>query len=186
MIKELKVTKTVELHADISKVWEALTNPELSKKYMFNCAVMSDWKVGSPIVYKEFKEGKAIEHVKGKIVNIEPGKLLQFTAWGPESGLEDVESNYTIVTCKLSSKNGHTELSVTQENFGGDEKRYNDSNQGWDYALTGLKKLFRKLKLHTTASNNDAPFMIKKNYSGRSMRCLTNVKRNFNLQERIT
>lgn len=140
MSKELKVIKTVELNAPVSKVWEALTNPELSKKYMFNCAVISDWKVGSTIVYKEFKEGKAIEHVKGTIVKIEQGKLLQHTAFGPESGLEDVESNYTKVTYELSSKNGHTELSVTQENFG-DEKRYNDSIQGWDYALTGLKKL---------------------------------------------
>ena len=141
MEKELVVKKTITINADISKVWDALTNPELSKKYMFNCDVISDWKVGSPIVFKEFKDGKEIVRVKGNILKIEPGKLLRYTVFGPDSGLEDVPSNYTRVTDELSSKNGQTELSVTQDNFNGDEKRYNSSNKGWDYALDGLKKL---------------------------------------------
>lgn len=113
----------------------------MTKKFVFGCEVICDWKEGSTIVYKEISDGKEIEHVKGVILNIEPGRLLQHTAFGPQSGLEDIESNYTQITYELFSKNGITIINLTQENFGGDEKRYNDSDQGWDYMFSGLKEL---------------------------------------------
>ena len=144
MKKELVVKKTVKLNAETSNVWEALTNPALTQKYMFGCEVISDWKVGSPIIWKGFSEGKEIVFVKGKIVNIVPGKLLQFTAFDPNSGLEDVPPNYTTVTYELSPESEQTVLSVTQGDFGGvanGEKRYDDTVGGWDSALNGLKKL---------------------------------------------
>ncbi len=34
-MKELKVKKTISLNAEVAKVWEALTKPEITKKYMF-------------------------------------------------------------------------------------------------------------------------------------------------------
>lgn len=144
MKKELVVKKTVKLNAATSNVWEALTNPELTKKYMFGCEVISDWKLGSPIIWKGFSEGKEVVYVKGTIVNIAPGKLLQFTTFDPNSGLEDVPSNYTTVTYELSPESEQTVLSVTQGDFGrvaNGEKRYNHTVGGWDYALNGLKKL---------------------------------------------
>ncbi len=42
MSEKLIVEKSVKLNADISKVWEALTHPEITKKYFFNCEVLSD------------------------------------------------------------------------------------------------------------------------------------------------
>ena len=144
MKEELVVKKTIKLNAATSKVWEALTSPEFTKKYMFGCEVISDWKLGSPIIWKGISEGKEIVFVKGNIVNIAPGKLLQFTAFDPNSDLEDVHSNYTTVTYELSPEHGHTVLSVTQGDFAGvanGEKRYNHTVGGWDFALNGLKKL---------------------------------------------
>ena len=140
MKKELKVKKSIEIEAEILKVWEALTNPELTKNYFFGCEVISDWKTGSPIIFRQFEEGKEIIYVKGKILEIENGKFLQFTAWGPESGLKDIESNYTLVTYTLSEINNRAKFIVTHGNFNEDLKRYNDSEKGWDYVMTALKE----------------------------------------------
>ena len=40
------------IHASISNVWNALVDPALIKQYMFGASVSSDWKEGSPIVWK--------------------------------------------------------------------------------------------------------------------------------------
>jgi len=55
------------IHAPTSKVWDAITKPDLIKQYLFGTDVISDWKVGSPIIYKGEWEGKAFED-KGKIL----------------------------------------------------------------------------------------------------------------------
>ena len=145
MTKELIVKKSITLNANISKVWEALTNPQLTKQYMYNCEVISDWKVGSPLVWKGTEDGKV--YVRGNIVSIDPGRRLQFTAFDPNSEMEDTPSNYTTVTYELSPENGTTQLTVTQGDFSrvpDGEKRYNHTVGGWDFALKGLKELLEK------------------------------------------
>jgi uncharacterized protein YndB with AHSA1/START domain len=54
------------INATASKVWEALTKPELVKQYLFGTEVTSDWRVGSPITYTGIWEGKKYQD-KGKI-----------------------------------------------------------------------------------------------------------------------
>ncbi len=84
MSEKLVVKKSVKLNADISKVWEALTNPEITKKYFFNCEAISDWQVGSPIIFKFISDGKEIVPVKGVITAIEPNRMLEHTCFAPE------------------------------------------------------------------------------------------------------
>jgi len=43
-----KAETTINASAD--KVWNALTDPALIKKYMFGTTVISDWKEGSKII----------------------------------------------------------------------------------------------------------------------------------------
>jgi uncharacterized protein YndB with AHSA1/START domain len=50
---------TITIHAPTSKVWEALTKPEIIKQYLFGTTVTTDWRVGSPITYEGIWEGKA-------------------------------------------------------------------------------------------------------------------------------
>ncbi len=144
--QELIVSKNIHLKADIFQVWDALTNPRLTKKYFFNCEVRSDWRVGSPITWTGNYEGKDTK-VQGKILQIEPGKLLKYTAWSKASGLEDIPSNHTIVTARLIKVGNEVSLSVTDENFGsgeGAEARYQASVKGWDMVLKGLKELVER------------------------------------------
>ena len=49
---ELIVKKSIKINSSASKVWQVLTNPELTKQYMFGCEIISDWKVGSPVIWR--------------------------------------------------------------------------------------------------------------------------------------
>jgi uncharacterized protein YndB with AHSA1/START domain len=140
-MKELTVKKTVVIDAELPKVWDALVNPEKTKKYMFGTKVASNWKVGAPIEWKA--EGENVV-VKGSIEKIEVGRLLQYTTFDPNSKYVDVPSNYVHVTCMLTPRLGRTILSVTQGDFSKVEdgqKRFSETSGGWDQALTNLKSL---------------------------------------------
>jgi uncharacterized protein YndB with AHSA1/START domain len=73
------VRKEIILNATLPEVWDALTNPEKTKLYFFHCKALSDWKPGSPIVFKgRIFFFKKIE-LKGEIVACEREKLLKYT-----------------------------------------------------------------------------------------------------------
>lgn len=112
---------TTTINAPRSKVWQALVNPEIIKKYLFNTEVISDWKAGSPILYKGEWEGKAFAD-KGKILEIEPEKILKSTHWSPLSGVPDSPENYHTVTYALSDRGDKTEVTITQDNNASEEE----------------------------------------------------------------
>ena len=139
MKNELIVKKSIKVNADISAVWDALTNPEMTKKYFFDCKAISDWETGSVIEFKIKKNGETIVVVKGIILNIEKEKLLQYSCFSPDT--EQDKSTHTIVTYRLTSENGNTVMTVTQGDFGKNEAGYQHTITGWDATLSGLKAL---------------------------------------------
>ncbi len=52
MEKELVLKTFVSIDASTAKVWDALINPEQIKKYFFGTEAISDWKVGSTLIFK--------------------------------------------------------------------------------------------------------------------------------------
>jgi uncharacterized protein YndB with AHSA1/START domain len=139
MDKTLTAKATITINAPTSKVWDALTKPNLIKQYLFGTEVTTDWQVGSPITYRGQWEGKTYED-KGKILQIEPGKLLVSTFWSSLSGLPDVPENYNTVRYELSTEGGSTRLTITQDNNATQEEA-DHSEQNWNMVLDGIKKL---------------------------------------------
>ena len=139
MNKTLRAKATVMINAPAARVWEALTNPELIKQYLFGADVISDWKVGSPIIYKGVYEGKAYED-KGNVLTAEPEKILIMTHWSPLSGTPDTPENYHQVSYELTAEDGGTQLTITQDNNSTEEEREQNS-KFWQTALDGIKKL---------------------------------------------
>jgi uncharacterized protein YndB with AHSA1/START domain len=132
----------ISINAPVSKVWDALTKPEIIKQYFFGTEAKSDWKVGSPLTFRGEWEGKSYED-KGTITANEPHKLLSYSYWSSMSGKEDKPENYANVTYELTQRNNATELTVTQDNIA-DEKTKQHSEQNWRSVLNDLKKLLEK------------------------------------------
>ena len=116
-----------------------MVNPEIIKQYLFNTEVISEWKEGSSIIYKGEWQGKAFED-KGKILKIEPEKMLMSTHWSPLSGVPDTPENYHTVTYTLSPKGDSIEVTITQDNNSTEEEKEH-SEQNWRTVLAGMKKL---------------------------------------------
>ncbi len=138
MNKTLIAKATITINASTSKVWDALTKPEVIKQYLFGTQVTTDWQVGSPITYKGSWQGKAYED-KGRVLQIEPGKLLVSTFWSSLSGLPDIPENYKTVRYELTAEGNGTRLTITQDNNASQEDA-DHSAQNWKKVLDGIKK----------------------------------------------
>src|SRR5581483_31662 len=142
MEKTFTAKATVAIHAPASKVWQALTDPELIKQYLFGSEVITDWKVGSPIIYRGMWQGKPFED-KGKVLQVKPEKLLEVSHWSPLSGVPDTPENYHKVTYELAPEDGGTRVTILQDNNASEEERAH-SEQNWNLVLGNLKKLLEQ------------------------------------------
>jgi len=147
MENQLVVKSTITIQAPKAKVWDALTNPEQTKKYMFGCEAVSDWKPGSSLLWKGSYEGKEMIFVKGTIKAIQPEKHLTYTVIDPNNKeIPDIPENYLTVTIDLNEEHGDTSVVVTQGDYSKvaeGEKRYQHTVQegGWEPVLIAIKKL---------------------------------------------
>ncbi len=139
MKTSLVAEATILVKASAAHVWHALTAPEIIKKYFFGADVITDWKVGSPIVYRGVWEGRAFED-KGMVLQVEVGRLLVVTHWSPLSGMADVAENYHTVSYELSALDSGIQVTITQDNNATEDERKH-SEQNWQMVLQGLKKL---------------------------------------------
>ena len=131
--------RTITIAAPVQKVWDALVTPSTIKQYMFGTTVTSDWKEGSPIVWKGEWQGRKYED-KGVIRQLTPGRALQYTHFSPLSGQPDRPENYHTVTIQLSPEVDRTLVSLTQDNNPTEEARAH-SEKNWGTMLEGLKRV---------------------------------------------
>ncbi|WP_295124449.1 SRPBCC family protein [uncultured Chitinophaga sp.] len=139
MANKFTAKASIAINAPKDKVWEALTDPDMIREYLFGTETSTDWKKGSPITYKGTWKGQAYED-KGTIIDIIPEKLLHTTYLSGMSGQEDVPENYANVIYEISEQSGKTVLSITQDNNDTEESRQH-SEQNWNTVLEGLKLL---------------------------------------------
>jgi uncharacterized protein YndB with AHSA1/START domain len=131
--------KTVTIHASRGEVWGALTDPEKVKQYLHGTEMSTDWKQGSPIVWKGEWKGRSYED-KGTVLVVEPLKLLRYTHWSPMGGSQDKPENYHTVTYDLSGQDNETTLTLTQDNNPSQEEADKMAENNWGPVLKGLKE----------------------------------------------
>ncbi len=142
MDKNLIARASTTIDAPNAKVWDALVNPASIKQYMFGTDVVSDWRQGSPIVWKGEWQGRPYED-KGVILRLEPGRTLQYSHYSPLSGVPDEPNNYHTVTVNLASEGNQTRVTLAQDNNATDEEREH-SERNWQMMLAGLKQFVER------------------------------------------
>lgn len=139
MSKELISKSSVDVCASLSKIWEALVDPEMAKKYFSGAEIVTDWTVGSPISFIGEFDGNPYEE-KGMLLNVEPDRRLKYTHWSHFDGLPDEPDNYRIWTFDINTKKGVTQLSITEDNIP-TEKQKSRSDEFWADTLLSIKRL---------------------------------------------
>lgn len=138
------IKESVIFQSSPEKVWDLVINPEMTKQYMFGCEVLSDWEIGSPIIWKgKTEDGTEVIYVKGKILEYDAGKKVTSTMFDPNSDMKDLPENYVNLTYEVSEVEEGTLLKITQGDFAGAEngqKRYEESKAGWSSLVIPLMK----------------------------------------------
>ena len=145
MSQPLIIKNSIDINAPASNVWNALTNPAETKKYMFGCEALSDWKEGSPLIWKGNFNGAELVAVKGIVKKIQPEKYLEYTVIDPNNPkIPDLPENYLTVTLDLTLKSGVTILTATQGDYntvaeGPDRYKHSVDGGGWTPILEAIK-----------------------------------------------
>ncbi len=139
MSNKFESRASIEIAQPTSVVFDALTDPEKVKQYLFGTEMKTDWKVESPITYRGEWEGKSYED-KGTVLEFEQDKLIVSTYWSSMSGTADAPENYQTVRYELDESNSGTLLTIIQTNIDSQESA-DHSEQNWDMVLQGIKKV---------------------------------------------
>ncbi len=142
MNNDLIARASTTIKAPGDQVWDALVNPDAIRQYMFGTHVVSDWHLGSPIVWKGEWQGKTYQD-KGVILRFDPGRAIQYTHFSPLSGLPDRPENYHTVTVELKPEGNRTQVTLTQDHNASEEERAH-SEQNWGVMLAQLKTFLER------------------------------------------
>ncbi len=134
----LTVSKSIDINVSPDKVWEGLTNPKIIKEYLFGTETITDWEVGSDVIFQGEYDDQNYRD-KGIVMENIPEKLLSYTYWSGFSGLEDKSENYSLITYTLeSSSNNNTIFTWSQKGFADEEKH--------EHAESGMQEFLEKIK----------------------------------------
>lgn len=140
MRRDLIVSQSIDINASPSTVWAVLTDPERIKEYLYGTETITDWQVGSTIVFQGEYNG-ATYRDKGIILENVPNQLLSYSYWSGFSGAEDKPENYSTITYSLLRQDDtHTTFTWTQEGFM-TEDGYNHSKNGMGALLSQIKEI---------------------------------------------
>ena len=138
MNKNLKVSKSIEVNSNAEKIWEALTNPEKIKIYLFGTEAITNWKTGSPVIFQGEYGGHKYRD-KGNVIENIANKTLKYNYWSGFSGLEDKPDNYSIIIYHIENvSDGKIKFTWTQEGFANEE--------GQQHSENGLYKMLEQIK----------------------------------------
>ena len=146
-LEERTMEKVFEIYIKTTpeRLWQAITDPEMRRKYNFGVAVDSDWQPGS--TYQGSSPMAPAPIFEGEILEVDrPRRLVQtFRAlWG-----EDVKSEGTSrVTWEIEPVGDSCRVLVTHDQLreGANDQLYG----GWMMVLSGLKTLLETGELLTT------------------------------------
>lgn len=104
----------VKILAPASKVWLALTVPDLVKQWQYGSDLLTTWDPGSPIVFRNEWNGQIFEQ-KGTVLEFTPGSRVKYSLFFPSPGVEDIPENYFFMTYELAESGGLTTVTFRQE-----------------------------------------------------------------------
>lgn len=138
-MKEHVARASVKIHARPEKVWDALTNPEMVRRYMMGATVNSNWTAGAPITWSGEMRGRSFED-HGKVLRAERCRLLEYTHYSGGQGTPDSPDNYHTVKIELADEGRDTKVTLVQEGNPTEEARRH-SEDNWRDMLDGLRKV---------------------------------------------
>lgn len=118
------------------KLWNALLDPELTRRYWANHRNRSDWKKDSPWRHEIYDDPDTV-HVEGRVIETDPPRRLVIS-WARPGELER-EGRVSRVTFDIEPSGHSVRLTVTHDGLDPDMLR--GISGGWPAVLSSLKTL---------------------------------------------
>jgi len=145
MDRSLKASKSIKIKASAEAIWEALTDPNKIKIYLFGTETITDWKVGSPILFQGEYQGHHYND-KGNVLENNRPNVLKYNYWSGFSGLDDKPVNYSLVTYKIDVlDDNECNFTWLQEGFANEEGKCH-TEEGLASMLQQIKQLVEEGK----------------------------------------
>ena len=128
----------VYVNAPPERVWQAITDPEMTRHYYFGTLVRSDWKPGSPLRY-DYPDGTLA--AEGQVLEVDqPRRLVTtFSALWDDEVKGDPPARVTWELTPAGTQS--TRLSVLFDDFPSENATYRFVQGGLSVILSGLKTL---------------------------------------------
>jgi uncharacterized protein YndB with AHSA1/START domain/DNA-binding transcriptional ArsR family regulator len=119
------------------KLWDALTNPEMTRHYYYGSTVHSSYQKGSKIEYfMKDEKGNSYAEVYGEILEIEPYKRLIHSF-----NFSHKNDNPSKVIYEIEEDEIGVKLTVTHTQFEEETETYKIVGEGWPFILSALKTI---------------------------------------------
>lgn len=118
------------------KLWQAIIDPQFTRRYFFGTLVRTTAVKGGPMVYT-FPDGSPC--VDGEILDCEPQRKLVHTwliRYSPE-----LASERSVVTWEIEQRGEVCKLTATHELSAAPRSAKHVAAEGWSLVLSGLKTL---------------------------------------------
>jgi len=119
------------------KLWQALIDPEFTRKYWCNTVQESSWQPGASWRIM-IPDGRVAD--SGEVVEAVPHKRLVLT-WRNEFNAELREEGYSRLTYELEPIGATVKLTLIHEMDRPDSKLIDAVSQGWPHLMASLKSL---------------------------------------------
>ena len=128
-VYEINVRTTPE------RLWQSLTDPELTQQYYFGTRVESDWQPGSPVRYRNQQGGVDL---KGEVLEADPPRRLVTTfrpTWAPDMA----GGSPSTVRWEITPDGDTCKLTLTHEGLDPASPGADQILQAWQPTLSALK-----------------------------------------------
>ncbi|SHE87571.1 transcriptional regulator, ArsR family [Seinonella peptonophila] len=139
MEQKTRSVNRIAIKASPEQIWNALTNPGMTSKFWFNCAIESTWEIGSPFALWNGSEKK----VEGSILEIdEPNRLSMSWRYLTFPGTEnDSPSRVTWEIEPHADLKGTTIVTVVHDEYDQAANTAQILESGIVIVLSGMKTL---------------------------------------------
>ncbi|MGW5671653.1 ArsR/SmtB family transcription factor [Micromonospora sp. NPDC003776] len=149
---------TTYIRTTPQRLWRALIEPEFTRRYWGGAALVSDWQVGSPVLWQESPDGRP-KDLGQRVLEAEPYRRLSYTwhgfqpehaahfGWSEEELAARLAERRSKVTFDLAPHGEAVRLTVIHDDFSPDSEMHRaisgqlDGSGGWPELLASLKSL---------------------------------------------
>ena len=118
-------------------LWEALTTPEMTRKYFFGLTISTDYAIGAEVTYTT-PDGEV--KLRGKLTEFTPQKKLAYS-YISNIDADEIGDPDSLVTFEIEQLDDICKLTMIHDGFPSENQTYRNVGSGWPVILSGLKTL---------------------------------------------